>query len=310
MLSDSADKLFTSSPYNRDLNPVHKSYLSRERKLLTVLDHESLVRSANELEPLPQSVQRLSTLTEDPNCEIRDIVRAVELDASLAGKLLRLASSSAYGQGNVTSIDSAVVRLGFDTVKSIAVASSVQPIQSLDLSFFDLTPKSYWRHSVATLSFAEELAAQTHRRFKDLPMAALLHDYGKLVLSEHINDHHIELQRNRHPDTPAHEHEMCYLSVNHAEVSAVVAQAWNLPEELVRAIQYHHTPAMADNPICYGLTLANHLAWRLESRDDKFDQESESRESAFEALNLTENEFELILEKGTKRLHEIMTIYN
>ena len=275
-----------------------------------MINHEALVRTANELGPLPQSVSRLTSLFADPDYEIRDVVSTIELDASLAGKLLRLANSAVYAGKPVSSIGEAVMRLGSGTVRSLAVAANAKPKSDVDLTHFELTPESYWYHCVAVLSFAEELSATDKGRFgDDFSTAAVLHDFGKLVLAEHITSTQHELMQQEAPELPAAEKEMRVLSVSHAEVSAVVAQGWNLNEDLVRAVQYHHSPSPYAKPLCHGLNLANQLAWRLESRDVDYERESAARATSLEALELEEDSLDLIFEKGKERLTVTLEVF-
>ena len=54
------------------------------------LDHEEVLKTVNTLPPLPPAVTRLNKLFADANYEIKDVVRTVELDPVLCGKLLKL----------------------------------------------------------------------------------------------------------------------------------------------------------------------------------------------------------------------------
>ncbi|MCP4172110.1 MAG: HDOD domain-containing protein [Fuerstiella sp.] len=277
---------------------------------MTPLNHESLVKTAYELPPLPQTVLLLSDLFADPNYKLKDVERAVALDPALAGKLLRLANSSIHGTSQVGSTMDAIVRLGSGTVRAIAVAMSVRPGHDMDLSAFGLTADTYWSHCVAVLTFAEELTAQRVADFGDeFSTAALLHDFGKLVLAKHLTPEHSEALRSGDPEASATDHESRVLGVNHAEVGGVVAQSWELPRDLVRAVQYHHNPSAFDHPMCHGLNIANQLAWRLESRNNELEQESENRTASMAALGLTTTSMDRVLKEGCVRLQETMEIY-
>ena len=274
------------------------------------INHEALVKTANELPPLPQAVMRLTEIISDINYEIRDVVRVVELDPALAGKLLRMANSVMYGNGRVGAINEAVVRLGAGTVRSIAIASSLRPQKQVDLSAFGHTPTSYWQHCVSTLCFAEEMAAQRLAPFgDDFTTAALMHDFGMLVLARHITPSQLERLQELDPAIRSVDREMLVLSVNHAEVTAVVVQAWNLPETLVKAVQYHHNPGEFNHPISHGLNLANQLAWKIESRNFEYEREAESRQESMNALSLTEEQMERVLARGQNRIKLAMEVY-
>jgi putative nucleotidyltransferase with HDIG domain len=276
-----------------------------------LLNHESLVKTAYDLPPLPQTVLLLSDLFADPNYKLQDVERAVALDPSLAGKLLRLANSSIHGANQVGSTMEAIVRLGSGTVRAIAIAMSVRPGQGLDLSAFGLTPETYWKHCVTVLTFAEEMASKKVAAFgENFSTAALLHDFGKLVLSEHLTPEHREMLQRGSSECSMVQHESRVLSVNHAEVTAVVTQSWDLPEDLVMAVQHHHNPAEFDHPMCHGLNIANQLAWRVESRDAELEQESENLATSMAALGLTSTQLDSILKEGAIRLQETMEIYS
>ncbi|MDG2130884.1 MAG: HDOD domain-containing protein [Fuerstiella sp.] len=274
------------------------------------LSHEDVMRTVNAIPPLPPSVVQLNKIFSDPNYEFADLVRAVELDASLSGKLLRLANSARRCPGGVGSIREAVVQLGSGTVKSVAMAHCVRPQPGMDLSAFDMTPESYWKHSVTVVCYAEELMAQGVAQFGDeFSVAALLHDYGKIVLVAHLTPEHCSLLHQIDLGISAPDLERAILSIDHAEVSAVVAREWNLPEQLVNSIQHHHRPNLFDHPLCHGLNVANQLAQHLESTDDDRRPETIARCLSTEALRLTPDRLKDVSEQGAVRLKQALEAY-
>ena len=68
------------------------------------LNHEEIMQTVNAIPPLPPSVEQLNKLFADPYYDFKDVVRAVELDASLSGKLLHLANCASRGTGRADSI--------------------------------------------------------------------------------------------------------------------------------------------------------------------------------------------------------------
>ena len=260
--------------------------------------------------PLPPTVVKLSTLLADPNYDIWDVVRAVELDPVLAGKVIRLANAPCYGGGSVASVRDAVTRIGTGSVRSLAIAANVQPKRDVDLSPFQLTPQSYWKHSVSVLSFAEQMMEKRLANFgNDFTTAALLHDFGKLILADYIKPEHVELLSVLDPAASPADRETTILGVSHAEVSAVVAQAWSLPNSLVQAVQHHHHPSRCGTTLCHGLNVANQLSWTLESRDDDLRRESSGRLESLNALGVEEAQLNELIQEGKSRLDQILEIY-
>ena len=274
------------------------------------LNREAIMKSVSAIPPLPPSVLQLNNLFMDPYYEFKDVVRAVELDPPLSGKLLHLANCASRGTRRTGSINEAVFRLGSGIVKSVAMAECVRPDVGMDLSPFRMTPMSYWTHSVTVVCFAEELAAQRVADFGiDFSVAAILHDFGKIVLAQHLTPEHSYFLHQQEQGRSASRLEKAILNVDHAEVSAAVAQGWELPDDLVRSIQYHHRPEAFDHPLCHGLNIANQLAWQLEGEDEDLRYESISRSASTEALGLTPDKLKVVLEQGAIRLQHTLEAY-
>ncbi|MCP4785696.1 MAG: HDOD domain-containing protein [Fuerstiella sp.] len=267
------------------------------------------MKTVNAIPPLPPSVVQLNELFADPYYDFKDVVRAVELDPALTGRLLHLANCASRGTRGAESIRDAVFKLGSGIVKSVAMAECVRPAVDMDLSPFRMTPTTYWVHSVTVVCFAEELVAQGVADFgSDFSVAAILHDFGKVVLATHLTPEHCYFL---HLDQGLSESgmEKGILSIDHAEVSAAVAQGWMLSENLIKSIQHHHRPELFDHPVCHGLNIANQLAWQLEGKADGLRHESISRNVSTEALGLTPDKLKEILEHGTVRLQQSLEAY-
>jgi putative nucleotidyltransferase with HDIG domain len=276
-----------------------------------LLDHEQLMKTAASLPPLPSSVVRLNRLFEGPSPQPEDVVRAVEQVPDLGSRLLHLASPVDCGAEKSDVIRQAVARLGAGTVRAVAMAQSTRPAASQDLSAFDLTPTSYWQHTIAVICLGEELCRQQIVDIaNDFPLAALLHDFGKVILSQHLTQEHIDALHDQFPGLPAYEVEGLLLSVNHAEVSAVVAQGWDLPDFLVKSIQYHHSPRQYGHPLCHGLNVANQLAWRLQNREDDLRRECNTFSESLEILGIAPGQVNAILERGASRLQQTLEAYS
>ena len=273
------------------------------------LDHEQVMETINAIPPLPASVSQLNRLFTDPNFEIKQVARVIELDPALCGRILRMANSVSYGPGRVATIGQAVVRLGGGSVKAAAVAECLRPTVTPDLSTFGLTPFSFWRHNAAVVCFAEELIAHNVADFTDeLPVAAVLHDFGKVVLAKHASSEQARLLHPKEVDLSADRLELEILGLDHAEVGAAVAQHWDLSENVVRAIQYHHRPEQFDHPISYGLCLANHLTRQLEGRDHEAGC-VQNLDTCIEALQIRQQGLQHISERGAARFRDMLDAY-
>lgn len=222
---------------------------------------QKIVEGVNDLPSLPHVVIRVMELTEDQNSTAQDINSALSQDQGMTAKVLKLANSAYYGfSRRISSVTDAVVLLGFRTIRSIVMAASVSDILSKEIEGYALAQGELWQHSQATAIAARMIARETKfGSFEVAYTAALLHDIGKVILNTHLSEAYNEVvEKVNNESIPFMEAEDQILGFNHAEVGAKVAEIWNLPEELVEAIAYHHNPEKAKiNP---KLTAIVHIA--------------------------------------------------
>jgi HD-like signal output (HDOD) protein len=221
-----------------------------------LVDQDALVLAARDLQPLPATVTRLMGLLTRPDWEMGEVEEAIALDQTLTPRILRVANSALSSRGNhITTISDAVMRVGTGPLFSMAMALGVKKRLLQAVAQYGLAEGELWVHSVAAALTVESLGARPGRR---LPVesftAALLHDVGKLVMARFLEPSHVASlraaeERGRLSERDA---ELEVLGIDHAELGAIVAEYWNLPHPLVRAIQFHHSPelAFAMDPFC------------------------------------------------------------
>src|SRR3954470_21810306 len=87
---------------------------------------ELVLQQLDALPTLPAVVVRLLALTNSSESKIKEVVQLLSADPSLTSKLLSLAGSAASGiRVPVTNVQQAVVMLGFETVRNLALSVKV-----------------------------------------------------------------------------------------------------------------------------------------------------------------------------------------
>jgi hypothetical protein len=120
-----------------------------------------------------------------------------------------------------------------------------------------------WKHSVLASIGADLIRGRSSVRVPtEAATAALVHDIGKLVLCRYMSPHVLELiaQSGAQDGDADFEAELKVLEVHHGDVGALVAEHWRLPESIVAAVRYHHTPHERPEPICYAVALGDMIA--------------------------------------------------
>ena len=116
-----------------------------------------------------------------PDCELREIAEMISLDSSLCVKMLRTVNSALYGlPQKVTSIDRALLLLGYKAVRSLVLSLSLPAIQKQTQASGKI--RDYWKLSVAGAIVAREIAVKTAplqpgRRSRGRPVARFGHSH-------------------------------------------------------------------------------------------------------------------------------------
>jgi len=203
--------------------------------------------SVKSLPPFPQVARRAAEMLSDPNANSRDLVKIIEYDQAITANILRLCNSAYFGiKVPVGSLHQAIAFLGHKNLMSIIFAScSVEYYRSY-VPGYDLEKGELWRHSVACAILSQILAQKTGQA--DYPLlftAGLLHDIGKLVLSVFVRERFEQIMNLVHSQGCSFldaEHRV--LGLDHAELGGKIAEHWNFPPVISRAISLHHNPEL------------------------------------------------------------------
>lgn len=193
----------------------------------------------------PPIAVRLVQSLSDETIDVKNLVELIRADPKLTAALVRRANSPAYGfVREVDSVQDALVLLGFDTVRVMALTLAAGTYTQATLKTPEL--RRCWTHSLATAFLAEELARFTALRPDQAYTAGLLHDLGRLGLLVAYPEPYAELLREEQSEEPKDDstylldRERRRFGIDHCEAGLLLAQRWGFPEELTRIAGRHH----------------------------------------------------------------------
>lgn len=197
---------------------------------------------------MPGASAQLLPLLEKPDTSISQVEEVIRYDPGLTANVLKLINSAYFGLPNkVGSVKQAVMLLGSKRMIQLVLTSGVQTIMKKAIEGYDLSPGDLWRHSVAVSVAAEALVKELKTSGADVVFtAALLHDVGKLVLGNYVNDDLQKIEDAASGETPFEIAENSVIGTNHAEIGALILEKWSFPIEIVKAVRWHHTPDDGD----------------------------------------------------------------
>lgn len=203
---------------------------------------DELLAEISELRPLPAVAARAISLAESDQFSAHELAQAISADQALSAKILRLANSAYYGfPRRITTVRDAVILLGFRAVRSATLAACV--IDTLPGSR-KMDRTAFWQFAVTVGMLAEILAHATGRNDEEAFTAGVLHNIGRLALSQHRPE---ELERARalaaDQQVSVIEAEREIFGFTDAELGGGMALMWNFPKELADAVAQHHFDA-------------------------------------------------------------------
>lgn len=206
-----------------------------------------MIQNIDQLPSMPSVVTELIELTANPDSDLDVVLSLIEKDQALTAKLLRLCNSSYYGLSKqVSTLRSVVVLLGFKTVYKMVVALGTSVFFKKDCPGYGLSGLDLWRHSVGAAISAELVARRCNpKKAQPAYTAGLLHDIGKLVLAQYVDEGIEKILTLVEQGHTFIEAEQEVVGMDHGLIGGKLARQWKFPEGLVEAIKYHHEPALA-----------------------------------------------------------------
>jgi HD-like signal output (HDOD) protein len=185
----------------------------------------------------------------DPDSLASDLVKVVEIDPSLAARLLRMANSAAYRtRTEICTVHQAIGLLGFKAVRNIALASTVVDLFKGDGQVGGYSRSSFWRHLVSVGVASRMIAARVGmENFEDAFLAGLLHDFGVILMDQNCHACFVSMMESLAEDETLCQAETRCFGFTHAELGAAVARQWNLPSTAVAAMLHHHNAQACGN---------------------------------------------------------------
>lgn len=275
---------------------VLKTTLDRAFALRQVLVEpalRALIARTISLPSTPAIYQELMQVLQAPDASAQRIGATLARDVGMTAKVLQMVNSAFFGlRRQITNPENAVMFLGVDTVRALALSasafSSFSASQCPRFSIEDLQ-----LHSMVVAAIAREIARSRNvskAALDDTFVAGLLHDVGQLVLVSHHPDQYDRvLSAVAAGDRALAEAERETFGTTHAEVGCYLLWLWGLPDSVVEAVAFHHNPSGSpDGP--FGAIGAVHIANVLaEMRPDGTSAAGNELDSAYlERLGIAE----------------------
>jgi len=214
------------------------------------VSEQEILAYVEKMPAFPRSVHKIIELTSSSDSSAKDIIAVIEGDPVMTGKILQVINSAFYSMpAKITSIHRALVIIGLNTIKNLAISIAVigvlKPYKDADFDS-DL----FLEHSFSVAVLCKILAERqgiSLLESSDYFIAGLLHDFGKIVFAEFTPElFKLALQESNINNTSLHLAELKHIGLDHAHVSQILALKWGLSDSIAESIKLHHQDAPAD----------------------------------------------------------------
>jgi len=211
-------------------------------------------RVAEEMPSISPVLGKINKISQEMDTSPRDLVKVIMLDPVLTGKVIKLVNSSFYGlPQKIQSLAQAVVMLGMNTVKNLAISTAVISSVFIKEKRSPLDPEEFWRHCLAAAAGCRYLAVQM-KIAPDLVemyfIAGLLHDVGKvLFIRTDPLRYKKAIEESNRLGIALTFSELVHFGCTHTQVGALLAKKWKLDSVLVDVIEQHHFLPNTQTPL-------------------------------------------------------------
>lgn len=189
---------------------------------------------------LSDSVGAINRLTASEDESVGRLAEVLLKDFALTNKLLRLVNAAHYrqaGGGTISTVSRAIVVLGFDAVRNLAL--TVLLFEHLeDKANAQALKESFLRASLAgQIARASCRSPLLRRQAEEAYICALFHDLGRLLAQYYFPEEYAEIERRLaggiSPDAAACQ----VLGISFEELGIGIARHWGFPATLIGSMR-------------------------------------------------------------------------
>lgn len=210
------------------------------------------IREISHIATLPEITLKIIQLVEDPTSTAQDLNNVIAKDPALCTRILKVVNSAFYGlPGQIGSINRAIVLLGLNAVKNIAIAASLSKLFKGGQLTPGFSARDLWVHSITAATATKMIADKLKLGLSDESfLAGLIHDIGIMVQMQYDRNKLVEVLDKVAPPVGQTDvapgdmmaAEMAVFGATHQDFGAALCEKWKFPKSFFHVCGYHHRP--------------------------------------------------------------------
>ncbi len=203
----------------------------------------------SEISSIKNVVSTIIQYINDPKTTTKNLKEIIEVDPPLAARVLRLANSAYYSSRNkVSEIMQAIIWVGFEAIKELALNQKVSEIFNKNESIEGYSRNSLWKHCLAVALLGKMIYRREFgERGENIYAAGLMHDIGIIVEDQFYQEKFtLVMKKSKNEKKNVAKAEYGVFGFDHTDVGGAIIDSWKIPQELCVAIGNHHNPDRVD----------------------------------------------------------------
>ncbi len=251
-LDDIVLKALAKEPMDRygsaqEMKAALQAYLNPESSAVTASSNQGTLdfllrrmRHKSDFPALSESISAINRIASSDSESVTQLSNAILKDVALTSKLLKVVNAAYYNQfggGTISTVSRAVVILGFDAVRNLAL--TLMLFDSLQDKGHAAQLKDEFVRSLYSGIIAKGLASKIGvRNGEEGFICALFHNLGKMLCMFYLMEEVEETDRVMQQKNMSEENaSISVLGMSYHDIGTGVSKAWNFPEQISHSMR-------------------------------------------------------------------------
>ncbi|MGB1125032.1 MAG: HDOD domain-containing protein [Phycisphaeraceae bacterium] len=286
----------------------------------TSAETEAIVTAAiqeiSHIATLPEVTMKIIKLVEDPDSTAQDLNNVISNDPALGARILKVVNSAFYGlPGQIGSINRAIVLLGLNAVKNIAIAASLAKLFRGGKIAANFDARDLWQNAIASACATRLLAEKVQLGLPDEAfLSGLIHDIGIMVEIQARRNQFVEILQklDEDPMKTLRQAEIEVLGATHEQFGQGLCKLWKFPQSFQYVTGFHHRPtelAEGQRTLTGLVYVADVITKQLEIGFTAGTESNEVDPALLKELGLTEGHLKEVAEQLPEAIEEASGIF-
>ena len=196
------------------------------------------MRHTRDFPALSASISSINKIAASDVESLQKLSTAILKDFALTNKLLKIVNAAGFGQfqGRISTISRAVMILGFNTIRNLAI--TLMLVEHMQNPTQASLMRDEVMSSFLTAMIGKRLAVKTNLKDpEEAFICCMFHNLGRMLSTFYFHEETLEIRKRCQQGAEEGAASSQVLGVTYSALGAAVAKNWNLPPKIVQSMR-------------------------------------------------------------------------